>query len=47
MKRKVIRAFQAAVLLVVLLASVFAVHVWRTWDRAYDEYPDARRARQQ
>ena len=39
MKRKIIRAFQAVVLLVVLIASVFAVYVWRTWDRAYDEYP--------
>jgi mono/diheme cytochrome c family protein len=39
MKRKIIRALQAVVLLVVLVASVFALYVWRTWDRAYDEYP--------
>jgi mono/diheme cytochrome c family protein len=39
MKRKIIRAFQVAVLLVVLVASVFAVYVWRTWDRSYDEFP--------
>ena len=39
MKRKVIRAFQVALLLVVLVASAFSVYVWRTWDRSYDEFP--------
>ena len=39
MKRTIIRTFQAAILLVVLLASAFAVYVWRTWDRVYDEFP--------
>ena len=40
MKRQIIiRALQAFFLLVFILASVLTIHVWRTWDRVYDEYP--------
>lgn len=38
-RRIIIRAIQAFLLVVVLLATAAAVFVWRTWDRAYDEYP--------
>jgi mono/diheme cytochrome c family protein len=38
-KRAIIRAIQVFFLVVVLLVSAFALYVWRTWDRSYDEYP--------
>jgi mono/diheme cytochrome c family protein len=37
-KRAFIRAIQVFLLVVVLLVSGFAIYVWRTWDRSYDEY---------
>jgi len=40
MIRKIfIRTLQAFLLFVFILAAVLSVHVWRTWDRAYTEYP--------
>jgi mono/diheme cytochrome c family protein len=39
MKRLITRALQLFFLLVIILASALTFHVWRTWDRAYDEYP--------
>jgi mono/diheme cytochrome c family protein len=39
MKRLIIRALQALVLVVLLLASGLTIYVWRTWDRSYDDYP--------
>jgi hypothetical protein len=39
MKRVLIRALQLVTLFVLVLALIFTVYVWRTWDRAYDEYP--------
>jgi mono/diheme cytochrome c family protein len=39
MKRLLIRALQLFFLLVFVLASALTIYVWRTWDRAYDDYP--------
>ena len=35
----IVRALQIFFLLVFILASALTVYVWRTWDRAYNEYP--------
>ena len=35
----IIRALQLFFLVVFVLASVLALHTWRTWDRSYDEVP--------
>ena len=39
MKKLLVRTLSLFLLVVLVLASALGFHVWRTWDRSYDDIP--------